>query len=209
MACQRHRGRLGVCGAAPVARDGVGLRVLLLQSVDGRRRVLLGYNVHLEARRVVLVLAGGICRVGAGRRRPLPYPVEGERLARRGRRGYLDVRLAPLLRLRRRLPRDAVRELGLTLLRDGAGIQLMAAAVVEVVGRNQRAASVAAGAACRPLEHVDNLLRRRRLGCGVDEDGSGALGFAELGFRKRHMAVLQILHGNILARNDLQARICR
>lgn len=102
---------------------------------------------------------------------------------------------------------DVVREFGLPVRRDGPAVDLVAAAVVEVLGGKEAPALVAAGGVGGPLEDVGELLVGLWLGGAEDVDGAAGGGFALLVLREGDVAVLEVLHGDAGTGRGGEARV--
>ena len=90
-----------------------------------------------------------------------------------------------------------MRELLLTLLRDGSTIHLVAVAVVEWLGRYELASLVTASAICIPLvENIQEVLIRFWLRGTVDVDSTTIRWLARLILGKSNVAIFLIAKGN-------------
>lgn len=99
-------------------------------------------------------------------------------------------------------------ELLLALGGESAGVEFVAAAVVESLSGKERAALVASFAVGCPRENVGDGFGGRWLGCAVNEDCTCSFGLAQLVLWQRHVAVLEILHCYPAAGCDGKAWIC-
>lgn len=197
-------------GAGLEIADGGGLRVCCwCITGDGDSGILDGircYDVEVGAGGVVLVFAGGSIAVDVGSGGPLPDPVGGE-----GTHGdsvwNLDVRLTPGLNTGGVLTDSVVGSQHLALLRDASAVDLVASAVVEVLGRHEKSALVAGGAGGVPLHDVGDGFGVGRPGGAEDKDSAAGGRLASDVPRQSGVTVLEVLHGNVVAGRDLQFRV--
>lgn len=184
-------------------RHGVLLQSLVLHLLGGGGLESLD-NVKVGAGGVVLVLAVGKTRVYASSRWPLPNPVDGVR-AGRDVLGDLKVRLAPELGL---VVADLVGELDLTLDGNGRGRgDLVASAIVKVLSREKLASSITTRAVLGPLKNIGDLLVILGLGGAEDKDSAAFCGLTDLVLGEANVSVLEIFHGDAIARGGTQSRV--
>lgn len=165
-------------GAALVVAHSVLLRRLLDKAVRfGCGELTAVDDVHVGASGVVLVLA--TCTLSV----PVPDPVRGESRADLRVGGDLKVRLAPLLNIATTL---------LSVDRNGGCVDLIAPAIVVVLGSHQPAVAVATFAVGGPLKDVGDLIGFAGLECSKDVYSSAALRLACGNSRLGNMAVFQI-----------------
>lgn len=184
-------------------RDGGGLWVLLHKGVGGRGRHqgcgVFVHDVEIGARAVVFVFAVRVGAVAVGLGGPLPQPVDRQTAAGRLVDGDAEVGFAPLLDGRGGLASHVVREGDLAGDGEVAAVDLVAAAVVEILCREKYAAAVAPRAVGGPAQNVKDSFVGGGLRRAVHEDRAGGGWLAVLVPRERDVAVLEVFHGDVAA----------
>ena len=142
-------------------------------------------------------------------RAPVPNPVQGVgTLTLREILGHRNIRCTPeLFALATGLARLVVWGLLLTLCRDRCARDLVAAAVIVILRRNENARLVTALAIGCPLHDIHDLGVVFWLLGAEDEDGAARELLALLSERIGDVTVLEILHGDCGAGSDLKTGI--
>jgi hypothetical protein len=147
----------------------------------------------VAASSVVLVFAAH-CALGLHGSGPIPHPIGCESFADRGVRGNEQVTLTPLFELGSWLSRNMIAVAHLSVDRDWRLVELVASAVIVVLGRHEPTLPVATFAIRRPREDVDESLGCIRLIGTKDVDCAATCRLASGDVRLCDVSVLQVFY---------------
>lgn len=197
-----NRWRRVVCSAGQIVAHGVGLRVLLEQSVDGGYCSKFGEivttinDLDVGASGVILIFATHRA-FGLHAGAPIPNKV-GSQCATGLAIGWDEqISLTPLLELGRRLTRRVVAIGHLSVDREWSLVQLVTSAIVVVLCCHEPTFSIATLAILGPCEDVNKGLGCAGLVCAKDEDCATARGLTSRDKGLSDMAVLKVFQSDI------------